>query len=494
MTGALALSGRWMVEYWRRPLNVVLLVAVPVVFVTLSAGALGDFADILGGAADVGDVEAATAAWAAAVLAGVAGFFHVSQSRDPDRRLAAAGAGAGPVVASRLLSTLALATVASAGALLALAVRTDVAGTGRVIGATALSAAIYAGFGVLVGALVRSELNGSLIVVFAWIFDVFFGPAMGGTAPVLRLFPLHFPTLVVTDVASGHGGTLGDLGWSLLWAIVSVAAAAVALMVTTRPHEQATRITSPARRRIGVALGAATRQLRRMPVMWVLIVGLPVAFISASIAVTPNDPTPVELVEKGQRGLSIISMAEVHGAIMVPITIGFLASLAGLFGILDSAQADRRLSLTKYRPVEILGVRMTVIAAAALVATAAAIAVTAVSFDAVSWPLFIGANILVALTYATIGVIVGPVFGRLGGLYVLLVVPFIDIGLAQNAMFDAAPPPWAKFMPAHGAVRVMMDGAFTPSFDETGALLLALGWLLALMATAVAVFRRVTVR
>ncbi len=279
-----------------------------------------------------------------------------------------------------------------------------------------------------------------------------------------------------------------------MWATASVGVAAVALMVRNRPHAHVTRITSPTRRRITAALGAASRQLRRMPVMWILILGLPVAFISASIAVTPNDPTPVELVENGQRGLSIISMADVHGAIMVPITIGFLASLAGLFVILDSAQADRRLSLTNYRPGEILGVRMVVIAAAALVATAAAIAVTAVSFDAVSWPLFIGANVLVALTYATIGVIVGPVFGRLGGLYVLLVVPFIDIGLAQNAMFDAAPPAWAKFMPAHGAVRVMMDGAFTSSFDETGALLLALGWLLGLTATAAVVFRRVTVR
>jgi hypothetical protein len=494
MTATLALSGRWMVEYWRRPLNVVLLVAVPVIFVTLSSGALADFADILGGAADVGDVEAASAAWAAAVLAGVAGFFHVSQSRAADRRLAVAGLGAGGVVASRLISTLTLAAMASAGALVALAVRTDAATTGRVIGATTLSAVIYAGFGVLVGAVVRSELNGSLIVVFAWIFDVFFGPAMGGTATVLRLFPLHFPTLVVTDVTSGHGGAQGDLGWSLLWATGSVVVAAVALMVTTRPHERATRIRSPAGRRIAVALRAASRQLRRMPVMWILIVGLPVAFISTSIAVTPDDPTSVELVEQGQRALSTISMADVHGAIMVPITIGFLASLAGLFVILDSAQADRRLSLTNYRPLEILGVRMAVIAAAALVAAVAAIAVTAVSFDAVSWSLFIGANILVALTYATIGVIVGPLFGRLGGLYVLLVLPFIDIGLAQNAMFDALPPPWAKFMPAHGAVRVMMDGAFTSSFDETGALLLAVGWLLVLTATAVLVFRRVTVR
>ncbi len=487
------LTSRWLAEYARRPLNLVLLLVVPVIFVTMSAGTLADFADILGGVADLGEVEAATAGWAAAVLAGVAGFFHVSTSRDADRRLAAAGAGAGRVVASRLVSTLALAALASAGALLALRVRTDLAGTPRVIGATLLFAVIYAGIGVTVGALVRSEMNGSLIVVFAWIFDVFFGPAMGGRAPFIRVFPLHFPTLVVTDVASGHAGRLGDLGLSLVWAGLTMSVAVISLTLTTRSHQHATRHKIPVLRRIGVALMAASRQLRRMPVMWVLIVGLPVAFISASIAVTPDDPTPVELVERGQRALQIVSMTDVHGAVMVPITVGFLASLAGLFVILDSAQADRRLSLTSYRTWEILTVRMAVITAASLLATAVAVAVTSFSFDAASWPIFIAANVLVALTYATIGVIVGPLFGRLGGLYLLLLLPFIDIGMAQNPMFDAAPPTWGRYLPAHGAVRVMMDGAFTPTFDETGALLLAVAWLMALAIGAVAVFRRVTV-
>lgn len=488
-----ALTSRWLAEYGRRPLNLVLLVAVPVIFVTLSAGALSDFADILGGTADLGEVEAATAGWAAAVLAGVAGFFHVSTSREADRRLAAAGAGTRRVVTSRLLSTMALAALAAVGALVALRVRTDLATTFRVIGVTALFALIYVGIGVTVGALVRSEMNGSLIVVFAWIFDVFFGPAMGGTAAVLRVLPLHIPSLVVTDVASGHGGALGDLGLSLLWGGVTLSTAVVALTITTRPHADPTRRRRPVVQRLTTALAAASRQLRRMPVMWVLIVGLPVAFISSSIAVTPDDPTPVELVEDGQRGLQIVSMADVHGAIMVPITIGFLAALAGLFVILDSAQADRRLSLTRYRSVEILTVRMIVITVAALLATAVSVAVTALSFDAVSWPIFVAANALVALTYATIGIIVGPLFGRLGGLYLLLVLPFIDIGLAQNAMFDAAPPSWGRYLPAHGAVRVMMDGAFTPTFDETGALILALAWLAALTTAAVVVFRRLTV-
>ena len=67
------------------------------------------------------------------------------------------------MVVSRLLSTLTLAALASAGALVALAVRTDVAGTFRVIGATVLSALIYAGFGVLVGSLVRSEMTGQQV-------------------------------------------------------------------------------------------------------------------------------------------------------------------------------------------------------------------------------------------------------------------------------------------------------------------------------------------
>ena len=486
------LGGRWIVEYARRPLNVALLIVVPIVFVTLSAGALADFADILAGdGATAGEVEAATAAWAAAVLAGVAAFFHVSQSRDADRRLAAAGLGAARVVASRLVSTLVLALTASTGALLALAVRTDVAASSRVIGATVISAAIYTGLGALVGAFVRSEMNGSLIIVFAWIFDVFFGPAMGGNDTFLRVFPLHYPTLVITAVVSGHGGPLGDLGISIGWAVVSLTVAALALTTTTGSRRRPHLPTAHRPHRLAAALTAAARQLRRMPVLWLLIVGLPIAFISASIAVTPDDLTPVELAEQGRRSLSLQSMADVHGAVMVPITIGFLASLAGLFVVLDAAQADRRLALAGYGPGEILVVRMATIAAATLIATVVGLAVTAVSFDAVNWWMFALANLIVGLTYATIGVLVGPIFGRLGGLYLLLALPFIDIGLAQNAMFDAAPPPWGRYLPAHGAMRVLIDAAFTPGFDEAAALALAAGWLVALGGMTALMFRKV---
>jgi hypothetical protein len=57
-------------------------------------------------------------------------------------------------------------------------------------------------------------------------------------------------------------------------------------------------------------------------------------------------------------------------------------------------------------------------------------------------------------------------------------------------MFSAAPPPWAAWMPAHGAVRVLIDGAFTTTFDETGGLLLTTTWLVGLSTVAALVFHR----
>lgn len=484
------LTWRYLAEYARRPLNLVLLAVVPVVFVTLSAGAIADFADVLGGYTDLGTIEAATAGWAASLLAGVAGFFHVTGSRDADRRLAAAGAGTVRVVAARMLSAFALAVVAGAGALVALAARTGIADTPRVVGVTFLMALIYLGIGTAVGAVVHSEVNGSLIVVFVWMFDVFFGPAMGGTGAILRIFPLHFPTLVVTDVASGHAGPAGDLGLAALWAIGALAIGAVALVTTTRPAPFAGRPLNSRWRHIAVALRYGFRDYRRNLVLWVLLVGLPIAFITLSIAVTPADPAPVELVEGGTRSLQILSMDDLHGAIMVPITVGFLAGLAGLFVALGSAEGDRRLVLAGYRPLDVLAARLGVIAFAALLTTGVSLAVTGASFTPESWATFAIANVIAALTYGMIGVLAGPRLGLLGGLYVMLALPFIDIGIAQNAMFDAAPPAWAAFMPAHGSVRVLLDGAFTASLDEIGALVLALAWLAGLTALAAGQFHR----
>jgi hypothetical protein len=45
-------------------------------------------------------------------------------------------------------------------------------------------------------------------------------------------------------------------------------------------------------------------------------------------------------------------------------------------------------------------------------------------------------------------------------------------------------------MPAHGAVRVLLDGAFTPGFDEVSGLALAVAWLVGVTALAAVQFHR----
>lgn len=488
MTATLTLRG--LQEYSRRPLNLVLLVVVPVIFVTLTAGALADFSAALGSGGTRGAIEAASAGWAAAVLAGIAGFFHIAGSREPDRRLAAAGAGTIRVVLARTYSAVILATAAAAGALVALAARTGLADAPRAAGATVLFAAIFLAVGMTVGALVRSEMNGSLLIVFFWIFNVFLSPAMGVDSPTLRILPLHFPNQVITDVASGHAGPLGDLGISLAWAAFGIAVAVAALVATTRPARVRLdrRPGSLARLRAGLRYGF--REYRRNVVLWVLLVGLPVYFITVSMATTPDDPVPAEVVEGGSRVIQVLPMSDLHGAIMVAITVAFLAGLAGLFVVTGSVQGDRRLVLAGFRSREVLGARLGIVAFATMLTTVVSLAVTAFGFQPRNWSVFAQGTALTALTYAMLGVLIGPLVGRLGGLYLMILLPFIDGGVAQNPMFDAAPPAWAGVMPSHGAIRVLLDGAFTGSFDETGGLALALGWLVAVTAAAAIVFRR----
>lgn len=528
---------RAVADYTRRPLNLVLLVVVPVVLVFVWGPSLADFSKLFGGSGDRAQIESATAGWAAAALSGLAGFFQVTGSRAADRRLAAAGGRCAAVVAGRLGSSLCLAMLAAAGALLALAARTGIADPFRAVSATVLIAVIYLALGVLVGTMVKTEMNGALLVTLAWVFDVFLGPAMGaGSSMMTRVFPLHFPTLLLTGLATGHAGPVGDVGWAVVWAAGLSTLAVVRLAVTTRPAParrpagadtaispapattdvvqpvtpplapiapvatsptSATRTLTaprpfPARARIAAVLRAGMREYRRNRVLWALLVVVPVVFIGMAINVTLDTPGPIGLVESGRHFTAFLSERRTHAATMVPITSAFLAGLTGLFVVTGSAGGDRRLVLAGFRPREVLAGRLGVVAAATALTTVVAIAISAAWYSPRQWVVFVAANLMIALTYAMLGVLIGPLTGRIGGLYLMLLLTFIDVGLGQSVMFPAGPPAWGAFLPARGASRVMIDGAFTEHFDQLGYLLLGLAWLVGLTVAASAVFRRRT--
>lgn len=226
----------------------------------------------------------------------------------------------------------------------------------------------------------------------------------------------------------------------------------------------------------------------RRPLLLALLVTIPFVFITWSFWVTEEIPRSVTLPGGG---VIPTSMREIHGAIMVPITIGFLAGLVGMFVVDSALQSDRRLVLAGYTPGEAIAPRLLVMAAATLVVLGVSIAVTALDFAPESWPPFLAGNLLAGLTYALIGALAGAVMGRIGGAYFMFFLPMLDFGVAQDPMFfDGRPPAWAVPLPGWGSSRVIVDGAFGAGFDATAGLLAALAWCAVLAALVIALLRR----
>ncbi|MFI2368094.1 ABC transporter permease [Streptomyces sp. NPDC018833] len=476
---------RFLTEAARTPVNLLTLVLVPVVFVVVAAAPLADAAKLLGGPGGPA-VQTATAGWAAGFIAAIGMYFQTREARAADRRLVQAGLAPARLVTARMVTGLALALLAAAAALTALAARTGMGGEpGRVVAGTLMYAVIYLAIGALIGALVESPVNGTVLVLFVWILDVFFGPVLGATdRPATRILPTHFVTLWMVDLPSGHGGRIGDLGWALLWATAALATAWAVIAATSRTarsRRQGGQMTT------GIRMGL--REAARNRVLWVLLIAVPVIFVLLAVATTPDESTTISVRENDQTLMGEFWLPDVHGGTMAPIAIASLATLAGLFTVLDARAGDRRLALAGFRPLSLLTARLTVIALGALVATAASLVVTATVFDARQWSWYLAANILIALTYALIGVLLGPLFGRVGGVLIAFLLPFIDVGIEQSPMLHPTPPAWAHALPGYGASRVLTDAALTPGFDETQSLLIALLWLAGLALAVTLLFR-----
>ena len=220
------------------------------------------------------------------------------------------------------------------------------------------------------------------------------------------------------------------------------------------------------------------REQARRPLLLVLLVALPFFFITRAIART--EPTPRLLGLPGGSDI-LTTMKDAHGASMVTITVAFLAALCGVFIMRSARNADRRLIVAGYRPMEAVLPRLTVLATATATALTVSLAVTALSWTPASWPAFILGNLLVGLTYACIGALAGSALGQLGATYVVLFLAMLGTGILQNPMFgDGTPGGLAYAFPDYAAGRIVIDGAFSPAFHAWTELALALGWLAAL--------------
>lgn len=225
LSAALPTSAAFVREHLRAPLTLVLLVAIPAFFVLIFASVLGEFAEALGGTLASQSATAISAGWAAAFLSGTLAFFQVSSSRGADRRLAAAGLGPLRVALSRIVAALTIGVTISAVAFLTLWLRSGIGHPFHAAVAIFTFSAIYIGIGALVGAFVRGQLEGSLLVILVFSVDAFSGPQMTSNG-LVSVTPTRNAANLLIAAGGGQGSPGGD--W-IAAAAVAFAALAVAL-------------------------------------------------------------------------------------------------------------------------------------------------------------------------------------------------------------------------------------------------------------------------
>jgi hypothetical protein len=231
----------------------------------------------------------------------------------------------------------------------------------------------------------------------------------------------------------------------------------------------------------------AFRDQRRRPLVLILLVIFPAYIITKSIAET--QPAPRQIGLPGGVMVST-TMKALHGPEMAKISVAFAAALVGVFVMQSALQADRRLVLAGLHASQAVLARLAVLTAAtALVVTVAAI-VTALFFTPVSWLAVIAALVLIGLIYALIGALAGALLDKLPATYLILFLVMTDLGVVQSPMFHTTPVRLAFLLPGYAPTRVMLDGAFSHTFNAGGNLLLAIAWLAGLAVAVYLLLRR----
>jgi hypothetical protein len=239
--------------------------------------------------------------------------------------------------------------------------------------------------------------------------------------------------------------------------------------------------------RARTATAMAFRDQGRRPLVLILLVIVPAYVITRSIAETL--PTPRQLDLPG--GVLVhTTMKNLHGPEMAGITIGFVVALVGVFVMQSALEGDRRLVLAGYRPGETVIARLLVLLAATALVVGVSVLVSALNFEAASWPRLIAALVLIGLIYGALGALVGAVLDKLAATYLILFFVMTDLGVVQSPMFHTEPGPFAVLLPGYGPSRLMYEGAFSTGFHAGGELALGLGWLAILSVGCYLVLRR----
>jgi ABC-2 type transport system permease protein len=223
-------------SFFREPLNIALLIVLPALSIQIFGIGYGQFSGVgfLNTPASLETTARITGAvFATGALAGVLGLFQIISAREADRRLSICGYPAVDLLASRLTALAAISFAIAGISTVTLEVLLDVPMRAPVLVFAGLSIGglIYAALGMLVGAALPRELEGSLVlVIFADMDNVLASGIFQIEESITRFSPLSYPHDIVTRAV-----TRGELaGGKLLPAFTFVLAFGVLAVLSYR--------------------------------------------------------------------------------------------------------------------------------------------------------------------------------------------------------------------------------------------------------------------
>ena len=182
-------------EFAREPVNLALLVALPPLVVVSYGSIMSAFPELpyMSSSPETLGAVAGTL-FVAAFLPGVIGLFQVISARRADERLVLIGFPRATLFVSRFLTVVAASLLTAGISIAVLTTRTDVAALPAAFGTLVGVGVLYGLVGMLVGAVLPRELEGSLVLIFVADIDEALASGIVRTdAAVTKLLPLHYP-------------------------------------------------------------------------------------------------------------------------------------------------------------------------------------------------------------------------------------------------------------------------------------------------------------
>ncbi|WP_042379850.1 hypothetical protein [Streptacidiphilus melanogenes] len=176
---------------------------------------------------------------ALSLIVGFAVFDAIRRTLAFDRRLVFAGFRQPTLIGAKTLSiTVISAAVALYAALVLLGFwRPSPAGWFAILAGYAVIALTYGAFGLLLGVLVKGDLEGFFLIIMGGLMDTFLQNPLGNplaNKPVLQWFPSFGPMQFAVAGSFGHTALWGHLALGLAWAAGFAACGLIVFQIKTR--------------------------------------------------------------------------------------------------------------------------------------------------------------------------------------------------------------------------------------------------------------------